>query len=140
MTVTVTGADEVVRALQQLGDTTELDAAGVASRTLLADTAREYAPSVSGSLQGSIGSVQSGTAHHIGSDSPYARWFHVPFLSDGGVRYAKMDRAGRTFGRIIPDNPFLARAATTKQEQVADTYLRAVQAWIVRAFAGVPRG
>lgn len=139
MPVTLEGGPELVAALGQLTDTREITAQGTTAGALLQASARDLAPSASGALSGSVDYSVSGNIVNVGSSSPYARWFHVPYLSDGGVRYAKVDRAGRTYGRPIPDNPFLIRAVLAKQTTVAEGYEQAVADMVARAFSQVPR-
>lgn len=139
--VTFTGGPELVAALGRLSDVRELTAAnGVAARTVSA-SARKLAPSGRGSLSGTIGEQITPTGWQVGSNSPYARWFHVPYLSDGRVKYAKkVSSRGRSYGQRIPYNPFLNSSVAQTETQIVDAYVDGTAHLIDRAMVGVPRG
>lgn len=139
-TVEITGATELLAGLSQLTDVREITEAGTAAARTLETAARDLAPSTSGTLSGSIGATVTERTVAVGSSSPYARWFHVPYLSDGGVAYAKkVSTRGRGYGQRIPNNPFFVNAARKVQTQLFDGYLKGTVALVERALANVPR-
>lgn len=141
LTVTLRGGPEVVAALRGLSDTRELSAANPTAARIMRDAGRGLIRSRSGTLAASVADASNEDGFRVGSDSRYARWFHVPFLSQGAVKYAKkVSRRGNPFGQRIPYNPFLISAARSTEAAVVDQYVRAVGALIDRAWAGVPRG
>lgn len=139
-TVEIQGATELAAGLGALSDIREItEAGGLAARTL-EGAARELAPSGTGSLASSIEGTVTERTVAVGSRSPYARWFHVPYLSDGNVRYAKrVSSRGRSYGQLIPDNPFMINAALKTQQQIFDGYLDGTVKLVERALASVPR-
>ena len=140
-TLDIEGGPQLQAGLAALSDVRELEAAnGVAAR-LLETSARNLAPSTTGALSGSIGSTVTPDGFQVGSNIRYARWFHVPFLSDGGVTYAKkVSSRGRSYGQRIPYNPFLNSAQKATEQAQFTAYVEAVDNLVERALAGVPRG
>jgi hypothetical protein len=134
MGVTLEGAAELEQGFQALADTTDIATANGAAGQLVADIAAEFVPDDSGELASTIDYTETDAGVVIGSDSPYARWFHVPFLSQGGVTYAKKEsRRGRSYGQRIPDNPFMFQAAEAAEEQIKQLYDDGVAAAIDKA-------
>lgn len=131
--VTLDGADQLAEGFRAMVDTRDIVAAsGVAARTVAA-AAQEFIPSDSGELAGSIEFTEDDRTVTIGSNSPYARWFHVPHLSEGGVLYAKKSSTrGRSYGQRIPDNPFMIDAAQSVEEEIVSAYGDAVEGMIGR--------
>jgi hypothetical protein len=139
--VTFEGGPELAAGLAALTDVRELVTAnGVAARALQA-SARDLAPSRTGSLAGSVVFTEADDGFDVGTNSPYGRWFHVPYLSDGGVTYAsKVSRTGHTYGQAIPNNPFLITAVIELDQTLFGDYVTATGDLIDRALASVPRG
>lgn len=137
MGIVIRGGPELAGALEGLMDTREVDAAkGVAGRTVQ-DAVLERVPSDSGDLAASIEFTEDDRSVTIGSNSPYARWFHVPTLSEGGVTYAKKEsRRGRSYGQRIPDDPFIIDAIESVEDDVVDAYATAVGDLVDRALGG----
>lgn len=133
MPITLRGGPELAAGLTALKDVREITAAGAEAGRLIQTEAAAEAP---GSLGDTVQISEDERTVEVGSDSDYARWFHVPSLSEGGVLYAKKtSRRGRTYGQRIPDNPWLLNAAKNVQDDVRDTYLAAVGDLIDRALS-----
>lgn len=131
MGVTLRGGPELADALRSLADVREIDAATAEAARLVQNEAASEAP---GSLGDTVDFTEDKRRVEIGSDSPYSRWFHVPYLSEGNVLYAKKEsKRGRSYGQRIPDNPWLFRAAKAVQDDVRDAYITAVGDLIDRA-------
>lgn len=140
--VSLTGGAELAAGLRAIGDVRELNAAGPLAARVITDNARTLVPSVTGALAGTIGTtlLEGGRSVQVGYHSPYARWFHVPYLSEGGVQYAKkISSRGRSYGQRIPYNPWLITAIFNRQQEIFDLYFDATEALVERAFAGVPK-
>ena len=140
-TLDIEGGPQLQAGLAALSDVRELVAAnGVAARTLSA-SARKLAPNKSGALASSVGELIGSDGFEVGATVRYARWFHVPFLSDGNVTYAKkVSSRGRSYGQRIPYNPFLNSAVQATEQQMFDAYVEGVDNLVKRALAGVPGG
>lgn len=127
MGVTLDGGPELEDGFRALADTSDIATANGAAGALVADIAAGFVPEESGDLSSTIDYTETDQGVVIGSDSDYARWFHVPFLSHGGVTYAKkQSRRGRSYGQRIPDNPFMIQAAEAAEEQIQQLYDGAV--------------
>lgn len=139
--VELVGGPELVAAFQRLTtQPPEFVAAQNAAGNLLATEARSLAPRGAGTLSENIKFSVGGNLVDVGSYSPYARWFHVPYLSEGGVQAAKkLSSKGRPYTQTIPNNPFMIKAAFFKQLDVFAEYIKGVGAWIDSAMSGVPK-
>lgn len=139
--VTFEGGPELATGLRNLTDLRELVTAnGVAARALQS-SARTLTPSQSGQLGESITFTENPEGFDVGSNSPYGRWFHVPYLSDGSVTYAeKVSSRGRGYGQRMPNNPFLINAVVELDQTLFGYYVTATGELVDRALAGVPGG
>lgn len=141
VTVEFVGGPELQAGLQSLTDLREIDAAvGIADRTM-ALAIGSLVPYGQGSLGQTLESTVTDRQVDMGYRSPYARWFHVPYLSEGSVQYAKKTSSrGRSYGQRIPNNPWMILAMRTKDAELGGIFITAVGQMIDRALAWVPRG
>ena len=137
------GAPQLVAGLKGLSDLSEYDRANILVGITVRKAATTLAPSNSGALAGSVKDVVTTRGVHVGSNSPYARWFHVPNLSEGKTQYAKVNVPTRKgsrsydYGRRIPDMPFIIAALKLKEKEVVAEYIEATGDLIDRAMRGV---
>lgn len=136
MPITLRGGPELAIGLAALKDTREITAASSMAGRTIALAASQFVPNDSGELAGSIEVTEDERRVTVGSNSPYARWFHVPTLSEGNVGYAKKtSRRGRSYGQRIPDDPFLFNAVEESKDDVFEGFVTAVGDLIDRALS-----